>query len=833
MKILQTYSRNPHEAALLILLGLFFSFVSSGADAQSYLYNCASFATGNGPAGVIVADLNHDRRVDLAVTNSYDNTVSVLLGKPGGTFATKVDYPTGTWPSALLTADFRGNGKADLAVVNNYDGDGTPGTVSILLGNGDGTFQTHVDYPVGNYPVGIEAADFNGDGKLDLAVVNDNDNTVSILFGNGDGTFKSQTLVSVGTEPTSLGSGDFNGDGKVDLITSNVSAGTVTVLLSKGDGTFTRVDSPTGIHAPDFSALAVGDFNHDRKLDVVVSGNAQLLILLGNGDGSFQAATAIPGSTPDNINVVLAADFNHDGKLDLVEEGIVGTIFVLLGNGDGTFRQPVFSQGGAAASLVSADVNGDGALDLLATDQVLSTIDIMLGNGNGTFSQMRNIPLARTSYSPDAAVAADFNGDGKLDLAVAETNFPHGLISVQLGRGNGTFEKPVTSPLIGSAINNGDLMLAADFNGDGRTDLVILDDYGAGFEVLLGKGNGTFQKPVDTVLNYGVVSLTVGDFNGDGKADVAITSTGNSGPVMNIFLSNGDGTFHSGAQFAVNESTGVTAADVNGDHKLDLVVAASPLQVFLGNGDGTFQNPISGPSAQYSQGLVVKDFNGDGKPDIAAGTSNGIAFLAGNGDGTFQNPVYSNAVFSFPGLGAGDFTGDGKPDLVTYSPNFFGAMVMAGNGDGTFQLPIVYGFSGLPVGLVTGDFNSDHVDDFGMADQGTYTGESVVSLYLSIPTPNLFPTSLNFGIESVGKTTGPRKITLSNSGNATLKLSSISATGDFLQTNNCGKSRAIGKSCAIEVSFKPKAKGVRTGKLIIADNASPSPQTIHLKGLGD
>jgi hypothetical protein len=131
--------------------------------------------------------------------------------------------------------------------------------------------------------------------------------------------------------------------------------------------------------------------------------------------------------------------------------------------------------------------------------------------------------------------------------------------------------------------------------------------------------------------------------------------------------------------------------------------------------------------------------------------------------------------------------------------------------------------------LGVGDFNSDGIADIGMANQGVYTGKAVVSLYLSVPTPSLFPISLNFGTEPVRKTAAPKKITLTNSGNGPLKLSIIIVTGDFLQTNNCGKRREIGKSCTIEVSFKPKSKGVRTGLVRIADNATASPQTV-LKG---
>lgn len=248
------------------------------------------------------------------------------------------------------------------------------------------------------------------------------------------------------------------------------------------------------------------------------------------------------------------------------------------------------------------------------------------------------------------------------------------------------------------------------------------------------------------------------------------------------------------------------------------------------SGDGTFQKAISGPAAIYDTNGLIQDFDGEGIPDIVAGGYSGPAFLKGNGDGTFQNPVYSNTTLQMFGFDVGaDVNGDGEPDLV----NNVGTFVMIGNGDGTFQLPFSYSAVGeFGVTALAGDFTSDGIADLEIVTEDLFSGAITASLYASSPTIDLLPTTINFGAVKVGQTSLPAKIQVANLGNGVLSISGITASGNFMEQNNCGSKLAIGAKCAITVRFKPASTGVLTGVVTIKDNALSSAQQIALKGTG-
>jgi len=346
--------------------------------------------------------------------------------------------------AGMAVGDFNRDGKLDVvAVVKD---------VQIFLGNGDGTFQSPINYAVGVNPNSVAVADFNGDGKLDIAATNYLSGTISVLMGNGDGTFQPPTTLNVLNSPSGIQAGDFNGDGKPDIALTNTDLSSnkvvISVFLNNGDGTFRGpVNTDLGANIG-IDALGLGDFDRDGTLDLAVATNTltagQVVILLGNGDGTFTRGESYAG--PPNCIFIAVGDFRSNGNLDLAVTDYLGVhVQVFLGNGDGTFQQPVFYASTFSDWAAIADFNGDGKPDLIVSNggfngYVSGTVSILLGNGDGTFQPQMVFPAAPSS---DTAIVGDFNGDHKLDVIDLDRSFDY-MVTL-LNTGDASFSP--TSPL--------------------------------------------------------------------------------------------------------------------------------------------------------------------------------------------------------------------------------------------------------------------------------------------------------------------------------------------------------------------------------------------------
>ncbi len=358
-----------------------FSLVVAGplhAQGLSFLLR-GNFATGAGAINVAVGDFNGDARPDLAVANIRSDNVSVLLGNGDGTFQPAMNVATGSGPASVAVGNFNGDARPDLAVTNFFSDN-----VSVLLGNGDGTFRAAVKFAAGIGPVSIAVGDLNGDGKLDLAVANQGLNDVSVLLGNGDGSFQAAVHYGASFLPESVAVADLNGDGKPDLAVASYGSdfipGDVSVLLGNGDGTFraaVRFRAEFGA-----ASVTVGNFNGDGKPDLAVANfdAFNVSLLLGNGDGTFQPAVNFwARSNPISLAV---GDFNGDGKPDLaVANQGSNNVSVLLGNGDGTFQTAVnFGAGNFPSSVAVGDFNRDGKRDLAVANYEGGNVSVLLNN---------------------------------------------------------------------------------------------------------------------------------------------------------------------------------------------------------------------------------------------------------------------------------------------------------------------------------------------------------------------------------------------------------------------------------------------------------------------
>ena len=350
-------------------------------------FDCSSV-----PEGLALADLNGDGRLDAVTANNGSDDMTVFLNDGSGVLNAVETLAAGTGPTSIASADFDADGNADVAILNGFASDESDrSSVSIFLGNGDGTFADATTHRVGTFPEKIAVADFNGDGDADLATTDLFSDTVSVCLGNGDGTFAAAESVMVAEGPSGLSVGDFDADGAIDLVVTLDLAvpGEVVVLLGDGSGGF-EAQTPTLAVGDTPLSVAVGDLNGDGAEDLAVPnwGEDTISVFFGNGDGSFDAGPLLVAGLLAGDAVI--ADLDADGANDIVSldglgsENADGLLVVIPGNGDGTFGEiAIFEVGSTPGALAVGDLNGDGGLDVVTAHEDTGDIGVLLNQEGG------------------------------------------------------------------------------------------------------------------------------------------------------------------------------------------------------------------------------------------------------------------------------------------------------------------------------------------------------------------------------------------------------------------------------------------------------------------
>lgn len=504
---------NPTTGRVNLLLG----------KGDGKLKSRKSYPVGNNPLSLVVTDVGGDGFPDLVVANHGDS-LSLLAGAGGrGVFkaATAITLPAGSGPGSIDAADLNKDGHPDL-VVSNLGSN----SLSVLTNLGQGRFGDPLSFPVGAQPLGIAVADINADGRDDITVANAGTESVSLLLNTTvvapSGRFVAApgSPLLTGAAPFSVAVADFNRDGKADLAAPNFSQNTVSVYLGTGGGRFQAAQLFGTGQNP--RRLAVGDFNGDGRMDLATANDTSgdVSVLLGTGDGQFQAAQNLAlGDRPSDIGV---NDFNGDGKADLVVTHAPspvspGGVSVLLGGGDGTFPSIQRYGTGGTGAVATGDLDNDGKPDLVVANSGRASVSILKGTGNGQFAPPRSLA---TGTRPVSIALGDVNADGKSDLVVA-TDTPS--LSVWLGSGDGNFQTPqvFSSP----DVFNPQYVTLGEFNGDGKPDIVVTE-VGKASVIFTGTGDGHLAPTPLSGVGFSSTYAALGDLDADGRTDLVTSDLG-------------------------------------------------------------------------------------------------------------------------------------------------------------------------------------------------------------------------------------------------------------------------------------------------------------------
>ena len=704
---------------------------------------------------VMKGDFNNDGILDLISTGLYSDGISIALGVGDGTFQTPVGYSAGTKPFGIGLADLNGDGNLDIVVSNYNPIQPNPGYMTVLLGNGDGTFQTAVTYNGGLNSGGVALGDFNGDGFLDVALMNSGN--VGIFIGNGDGTFQAQVSYNV-PQGIPVAVGDFNEDGNLDLVVGNQNT-SIGILLGNGDGTFqTVINYPAGYTA---EGIVVSDFNSDGQLDIATANfdDNTMGVLLGVGDGTFPTNVSYSAGSNSQPYDIAAGDFNGDGVQDLVVSGLFGSTssHVFLGVGDGTFQPSIGADTGFYNLGVTAgDFNGDGLDDFAATNYIDASIGVELSQlavtamATGVSVPGPTAQNVDASYGGDAPHAASLSSTVALQplpsstsLAVspasavpgATITFTATVAPAPSGGGAGTVSFYRGSNLLAvvnvtgssasyaaTTLPGGRSTVSATYSGNGvlgsSTSNSVTVFVGPQSALALSASSSTTTVGTPIKLTATATNSPSGTVLTPGSVTFNYQETANGGSVSGSFGS------------AQLNSAGLAVLTVQPGAGVYAITAAFPGTTAVGPSASSTQTVTVNGNASYltTTGLTFAGSVGD---YALTATVTGFGLLAPAGTVSFLNTTNANqsvasavldpstlvqslvapapASLPAPGINfvaSGDFNGDGIADLATADTDGT-VQVRIGLGNGAYQESISYPVSSSLIQIITADVNND------------------------------------------------------------------------------------------------------------------------------
>ncbi|CAF3821681.1 unnamed protein product [Adineta steineri] len=677
------------------------------------------------PRYISVSDFDKDGYQDIVVANSGTNNIGIFFGNTLGTFDDQIIYSTGlqSHPVCVTTGNFNNDTLMDI-VVANY----RTNSIGVFLNVGKRNLTSPITTSLGSsHPIALAVGDFNNDNYLDVAVVNYGTSTIALLLGFNNGSFQIGLIYDLGYDsiPFSISVADFNNDTMLDVAVVNYGTSNLVILLANGNGSFTSQTYSTQKNSHP-SSVAIGDFNNDNRFDIAVtnSGTSNVGIFLGYGNGSFTNMISYSTGLNSQPDFILINDFDNDTKYDvIVIDSKNNNVLVMKGNGRGNFSIITTHSTGYNSdptSIVIGDYDHDNKLDIAVSNNATNNIVIL--TQYDSFPTVTDVAYSTGDISyPSRAAVGDLNNDNFSDIIVA--NYLSSTIGIFMNLGNGTFADQIEL-FIGNT-SNPNFVVVIDINNDRQLDIIVNDNGEYGIRILFGYGNGTFTAgSLFITANTTAPSyITAADLNGDSILDIVVATIDDNN--IGILFGIGNDEFRDVITLQVPANflpVSVVVNDLNNDQILDIIASDSNsggIAIFMGYGNESYGTPLIIPTYDdRPNSLAIGDVNNDHRLDIvyASQSISTVGILLGNRNGTFDNIItYSTGSGSYPqNVILVDLNNDNQLDLAVVNIFDLSIGIFFGFGNGSFTSQTIFTTEGIdqPQSVAFTNFNNDLQLDF-------------------------------------------------------------------------------------------------------------------------